>query len=241
MVCVSAKDVVVDFPVFQGGQRSLKTSLVKAAIGGSLRTAGRQGLVVRALDGVNFNFEEGDRVGLVGHNGSGKSTLLRVIAGAYEPVQGSLIVRGSVSSMLSITLGLDVEATGSENIYLLGAIMGRSRGEMREVFDDICNFAELGEFVYLPVRTYSHGMLMRLAFAVATCAPADIVLMDEWLSVGDEDFASKAQARLSAILDNAKIMFLASHNEQLVRQNCNWLMRLAHGRITALEPIGRSN
>jgi lipopolysaccharide transport system ATP-binding protein len=119
-------------------------------------------------------------------------------------------------------------------------VMGRTRQQINECLDDICNFAELGEFVYLPVRTYSSGMLVRLAFAVATSTPADIVLMDEWLSVGDEAFALKAEARLRAILDKAKILFLASHSEDLVRRNCNWIMRLAHGKMVSMEAINGS-
>lgn len=237
MTSITARNIVVDFPVYGAEHRSLKTSLLRAAIGGAFAPDSSDGVVVRALDDISFEFKEGDRVGLVGHNGSGKSTLLRVIAGAYEPVRGAIDVRGTIASMLSITLGLDLEATGYENIFLLGAIMGRSRQQMRECFEDICNFAELGEFVYLPVRTYSQGMLMRLAFAVATSTPADIVLMDEWLSVGDESFAVKAQARIGTLLENAKILFLASHSEELVRRNCNWLLRLAHGRLASLEAI----
>ena len=139
--------------------------------------------------------------------------------------------------MLNVFLGIDHEATGYENIFLLGAVMGQSRQRMRERLDDICSFAELGEFIYIPVRTYSSGMIMRLAFAVATSTPADIVLMDEWLSVGDHDFAQKAQARLAAMLDNAKILFLASHNEDLIRRNCNWVLRLEHGKMAALDAI----
>ena len=238
MSSVIAQDVVVDFPVYGTAHRSLKTSVLRAATGGAFAPDGNDRVVVRALDGLTFNFHEGDRVGLVGHNGSGKSTLLRVVAGAYEPVSGSIAVQGTVTSMLSITLGIDYEATGYENIFLLGAVMGQSRQQMRERLDDICSFAELGEFIYIPLRTYSSGMVMRLAFAVVTSTPADIVLMDEWLSVGDQDFAQKAQARLGAMLDSAKIFFLASHNETLVRKNCNWVLRLEHGKMAALEAIG---
>ena len=238
MSSVVAKDIVVDFPVYGTGHRSFKSTVIRAATGGALAQAGNDRVVVRALDGLSFKFKEGDRVGLLGHNGSGKSTLLRVVAGAYEPVSGSISVQGTITSMLTITLGIDYEATGYENIFLLGAVMGQSRQQMRERLDDICNFAELGEFIYIPLRTYSSGMVMRLAFAVATSTPADIVLMDEWLSVGDQDFVQKAQARLGAMLDSARMFFLASHNEDLIRRNCNWLLRLEHGKMAALEPIG---
>jgi lipopolysaccharide transport system ATP-binding protein len=238
MASIVAEGVVVDFPIYGTAHRSLKTSVLRAALGGVFAPDGGGDIVVRALDGLTFAFAAGDRVGLLGHNGSGKSTLLRVIAGAYEPVHGRMKVEGRIASMLSITLGMDYEATGQENIFLLGAVMGRSRQQMRACMDDICGFAELGDFIHLPVRTYSSGMTMRLAFAVATSMPADIVLMDEWLSVGDEDFAQKGQARLSALLDKAKILFLASHSEALVRDNCNWVMRLSHGKVASLEAIG---
>jgi lipopolysaccharide transport system ATP-binding protein len=237
MSAVIAQDMVVDFPVYGTAHRSIKTAVLRAATGGAFAPDGHDRLVVRALDGLAFKFQEGDRVGLLGHNGSGKTTLLRVIAGAYEPVRGSMEVHGKVASMLSITLGIDYEATGYENIFLLGAVMGQSRQQMRARMEDICGFAELGEFIHIPVRTYSSGMIMRLAFAVATSTPADIVLMDEWLSVGDEDFAHKAQARLVSLLDQAKILFLASNSEELIRRNCNWVLRLEHGKKVSLDAI----
>lgn len=241
MPSVIAKDVVVDFPIYGTRHRSFKSTVLRAATGGSLVRAGNDRVVVRALDGLNFNFQEGDRVGLLGHNGSGKSTLLRVVAGAYEPVRGIISVQGTITSMLSITLGIDYEATGYENIFLLGAVMGQSKQQMHGRLDDICSFAELGEFIYMPVRTYSAGMVMRLAFAIATSTPADIVLMDEWLNVRDQDFARKAQARLGAMLDSAKIFILASHDENLVRKNCNWVLRLEHGKMVSLERVGENS
>jgi lipopolysaccharide transport system ATP-binding protein len=237
MASIVAENVVVDYPVYGTAHRSLKTSVLRAATGGAFASDGGDGIVVRALDGITFSFKEGDRVGLLGHNGSGKSTLLRVVAGAYEPVRGRMEVRGDIVSMLSIQLGIDYEASGYENTFLLGAVMGQSRQRMRERVDDIRGFSELGEFFYLPVRTYSSGMVMRLAFAVATSMPADIVLMDEWLSVGDQGFAQKAQARLAALLDSAKILLLASHSEELIRRNCNWVLRLEHGKMVSLDAI----
>ena len=238
MSSVIAKNLIVDFPIYGRSQRAIKTSVFRAATGGAFASDSHDRKVVRALDSLTFEFHEGDRVGLLGHNGSGKSTLLRVVAGAYEPVRGTIEVQGEVTSMLSITLGIDYEATGHENIFLLGSVMGQSRQQMRERLDDICGFAELGEFMHIPVRTYSSGMVMRLAFAVATSTSADIVLMDEWLSVGDQDFSLKAQVRLGNLLDKAKILFLASHSEALVRQNCNWILRLEHGKMASLEKIG---
>lgn len=231
MAQVIARDIVVDFPIYGAKSRSLKNAVIRTATGGLFaRDAGEQ-IVVRALNDVSFDLTEGDRLGVVGHNGSGKSTLLRVIVGAYEPVSGSIRVSGRISSMLSISLGMDPEATGYENIFLRGAIMGLMPWEIGAMVDEIVSFSELGAYIDMPVRTYSSGMAMRLAFAISTSISADIILMDEWLSAGDASFAEKAQQRLRTLLSQAKILVLASHDEKLIRSNCNKLMRLDHGAV----------
>jgi len=139
--------------------------------------------------------------------------------------------------MLAIMLGMDMEATGLENIYMRGVVMGMRPREMEPLVGDICEFSELGDYIDMPVRTYSSGMAMRLAFAISTSVPADIILMDEWLSVGDAEFATKAQARLNGLIEQAKILVIASHNESLIRSNCNRVLCLDHGRVT--EHIGK--
>jgi lipopolysaccharide transport system ATP-binding protein len=194
-------------------------------------------VVVKALSGVSFELREGDRVGLVGHNGSGKSTLLRVLAGVYERVSGAVEVEGRVASMLNISLGLDYEAIGYENIFIRAAIMGVTPRQLSPMVDHIVAFSGLGDYVYMPMRTYSSGMAVRLAFAVSTCVTADILLMDEWLAVGDDAFREKAQERLQALIGKAKILVLASHDISLVRANCNKLLRLSHGGIEAIEDL----
>jgi lipopolysaccharide transport system ATP-binding protein len=228
---IRAANLVVEFPVYGASSRSFRKTMLRAATGGTLFTDDAHRVVVRALDGVSFEFREGERVGLVGHNGSGKTTLLRVLAGAYEPVSGTLEARGSVMSMLSITLGMDPDATGRENIVLRGIVMGRERKEIDGLVDDIAGFAELGDYIDMPLRTYSSGMAMRLAFAISTSIRSDIVLMDEWLSVGDADFATRAQERLRSLIGEARILVLASHDRGLLERNCNRLLRLEHGRI----------
>ena len=187
---------------------------------------------------MSFEFREGDRVGITGHNGSGKSTLLRVLAGVYEPVSGKLTVQGRIASMLSIALGMDGEATGYENIFICGAVLGERPKHMSRVVDEIVEFCELGDYLEMPVRTYSTGMYMRLAFAISTSIPADIILMDEWLSVGDAAFAEKAQARLNKMLEQAKILVLASHSPDLVKQTCNKVIVLDHGSIVSETACG---
>ncbi len=227
---IQATDLTVDFPIYEANARSFKSAVLRTATGGVLsKESGR--VTIRALDRLNFEMKEGDRIGLVGHNGSGKSTLLRVIAGVYEPTGGAIAVEGKIASMLNIWLGMNMDASGLENIYLRARVLGMSIPEIDRVVDEICEFAELGDFIHMPLRTYSSGMQMRLAFAVSTSVAADIVLMDEWLSVGDADFAVKAQERLKEMLGRTKIMIVASHNEDMVRKSCNKILRLEHGKI----------
>ena len=229
MAHVSANGIVVEFPIYGAKSRSLKSTVLHAATGGRLATDAHEHVIIRALNGLSFEFREGDRVGVVGHNGSGKSTLLRVLVGAFEPVRGSIETAGRVASMLSLTLGIDVEATGYENVFVRGAIMGLKRKQIEAVVDEICEFSGLGDYIQMPMRTYSSGMYMRLAFAISTSVAADIVVMDEWLSAGDHSFAEKAQSRLANLVDQAKILVLASHDEQLIRKNCNKILQLDHG------------
>lgn len=233
MATISARNLVVEFPVFGSRNRSLKHAVMRTATGGRLSSDSANHVVVRALDDVSFNFEEGDRVGLVGHNGSGKSTLLRVLSGAYKPLAGSLEVRGKIGSMISITLGMDFEASGYENILLRGTLMGFRRREIEDITQDVIEFADLGDYIHMPMRTYSSGMAMRLAFALATAGSAEIVLMDEWLSAGDTTFAEKANQRLLQKISKAKILILASHDLDLIKRHCNKILRLEHGRIVS--------
>lgn len=236
MSVISARDLTVDFPIFgMTGNRSIKKSLINIATGGKLAKDASNRVSVRALDGLTFEFEDGDRVGLVGHNGSGKSTLLQVLAGIYEPTAGHLAVNGRVTSMLGITLGMDNDSTGLDNIYLRGRFMGLSKAQTDELVDGIAEFAGIGDFLELPMRTYSSGMAMRLAFAVATSVDADIILMDEWLSVGDFDFVVKAKERLTEMVDKARLVVIASHDHGLIADQCNLVFHLEHGKIVSMD------
>ena len=232
MTIIKAENLTVDFPIYGSTtNRSLKKSLIHAATGGRLAKDTAKRVLVRALDGLDFEFHEGDRVGLTGHNGSGKSTLLQVLAGIYEPTSGNLQVQGKITSMLGITLGMDADVTGLENIYLRGRLVGLSRNQIASQVDDIADFAGLGEYLHLPMRTYSSGMLMRLAFAIATCTQADIILMDEWLSVGDADFVMKAKDRLTDLINKARLVVIASHDHAMIKDQCNIVLKLEHGRL----------
>ena len=193
--------------------------------------------MVTALNQLNFSFGDGDRIGLVGHNGSGKTTLLRVLSGIYSPTRGSLKLKGRVASLLDVSSGVDPDATGFENIYLRGIMNGFKPSRIKDKIDEIADFTELGEYLNLPVRTYSSGMMLRLTFAISTSIEADILIMDEWLSVGDADFQSKAAERLKRLVDNASILIIASHSHELIQNVCNRLISLEHGHIMADEPI----
>lgn len=234
---IVVKDVYVEFPVYEARGRSLKNAVLRAATGGLIARDAAQHVVVRALNGISLQLGDGDRVGLVGNNGSGKSTLLRVLAGAYEPVRGSVEVDGRIASMLNIWLGMDQEATGYENIFMRGVVMGFKPRQIEALVDQITAFSELGDYIDMPMRTYSSGMAMRLAFAISTSVSADILLMDEWLSVGDQEFEAKAKARLNELVGQAKILVLASHNESMIRENCNKIVRLSHGEIAGIESV----
>jgi lipopolysaccharide transport system ATP-binding protein len=238
MASIVARDVRVDYPILQSTDRSLKRRFVNAATGGRIAPGGGDQMLVAAIDGISFSIEPGERVALVGHNGSGKTTLLRAIAGAYEPSGGSLEVTGTISSFIDISIGFDADATGIENVYLRGFVMGMTRRDLAARLPDIREFSGLGDYLELPLRTYSTGMLLRLAFAVATSLERDIVLMDEWLSVGDADFAARAQGRLREFVDRTSILVLATHSEDFAERFCNRRIELQQGRVVRDERIG---
>lgn len=229
---IAAQNVVVEYPIYNATSRSLKQTVLRAAAGGSIRGDDRGHVVVRALDNASFEIFDGDRVGIVGHNGAGKTTLLRVLAGVYEPVSGLVEINGRVSALLDLSSGMDNEATGYENIFLRGILMGLTPGQVATRVDEIAQFSGLGDYLAMPMRTYSSGMLMRLAFSVSTCIEPDILLMDEWLSVGDAEFVDKAERRLDALINKASVLVLASHSEDLVHRVCNKVLRMDHGRAT---------
>ena len=199
---------------------------------GSFMGSNEQGhIVVRALQNIFLELREGDRLGVVGHNGAGKSTLLRVISGVYEPTSGIIKVRGRITNLIDINIGMDGESTGIENIYLRGALLGFKRAWLSRKVKDIVEFAGLGDFIDMPLRTYSTGMQLRLAFSIATMQQPDILVMDEWLTVGDADFQQKAQHRLQEIVNKSSILVIATHSLALVEKVCNRMIRLERGAL----------
>jgi len=234
---IVARNIFVEFPIYENSHRSLKKAVLNLTTGGKIgQDAGRHA-IVKAIDDLSFDFVEGDRVGLVGHNGSGKTTLLRTLSGVYAPVRGELRVRGKIASLLDVSMGLDPDATGFENIYLRGILDGLKPARIRSKIDEIADFSELGDYLNLPVRTYSSGMMLRLAFAISTSVEADILIMDEWLSVGDADFSVKAAQRLEGLVGKAAVLVVASHDPALVARVCNRRIMMEHGRMISDEPV----
>ena len=233
MAEVTLENVNVEFPVYDARGKMLMTSIIsKYLVGGKIhRDEKHHTPAVMALEDINLSLREGDRLAITGHNGAGKTTLLRTMLGSYQPTSGKTTVRGKIISMVGINLGFDNEASGYENVFIRGAIMGFPKRQMLQYLDDIREFSELGDYLHLPVRTYSSGMLMRLAFSIATTVPAEIILLDEWLSVGDASFSQKANQRLADFVARAKILVLATHNAELANKVCNTFIEMSGGRI----------
>ena len=231
MAFIKLSNVCVDFPVFNAASRSLKNHVLSVASGGAINRRSDGHVVVRGLDDVSMTLRKGDRVGLIGHNGAGKTTLLRVLSGIYYPTSGSAEIDGDCVSLININLGIDPEATGRENIKLRATMMGMKPEELRENFDRIADFTGLGDFLDMPFRTYSAGMQLRVAFAASTAISPEILVMDEWLSTGDEDFREKSNRRLHEIVESTEILILASHSKELLLENCNRVIWMEHGRV----------
>jgi ABC-2 type transport system ATP-binding protein len=224
------RNVSVNFPVLSFRDRSLRSRFVNAV---ALRREAPRPHIVTALNDVSLDIRAGDRVAIVGANGAGKTTLLRVLAGIYHPTAGSVDVLGRCLSLFDLSAGFDEEATGYENIMRRGLVIGARRTEIEARRAEIAEFTELGDRLDLPLRTYSSGMMLRLIFAVATAVEGEIVLLDEWIGVGDQQFRKKARQRLDEIVARAGILVLASHDIDLIKSTCNRAILLQEGRITA--------
>ncbi len=238
MTSFVADDISLAFPLYSKAQQ-------QAAAGDQhddriIISPTGQILAVKALSNVSFSLKSGDRLALIGRNGSGKTSLLQVLAGIIPPDSGRVIMTGKPTSLININLGMRQEATGHYNITLRGLAVGRRRREIEEKRPEIAEFSELGEFLDMPVETYSAGMRMRLNFAIATAFDPEILLLDEWLSAGDTAFRAKATLRMQAFAAKAGIMVLASHSQKLLLDNCNVAIWLEDGRVResgSVEPI----
>jgi lipopolysaccharide transport system ATP-binding protein len=232
MAKLSISNVSISFPLYHGESRSLKKTMFAAA-SGRLGEDRKHRLVVEALRNVSFSLATGDRLGLVGSNGAGKTTLLRTMAGIYEPVVGQVRFTGAVTALLDPGQGMNSELTGRENIRLRGLFNGMKEAQILDLQDNVASFAGLGDFLELPVRTYSSGMVVRLGFALATAIKPQILLMDEWILAGDAAFLDKAKHRLETMVRGAEILVLSSHSADIILQWCNRVIWMDGGEIRA--------
>lgn len=223
MATIKLHEVSVEIPIYSNHNRSIKNSFLKKLTKDKVLPHS-----VMALNNITLDLKDGDRLGVIGPNGAGKSTLLRTLAGVFLPTSGTIEVKGRVASLIDISLGMDGEATGYENIRMRGIMLGLSLKQIRSMEDEIADFSGLGDFLHIPIRTYSTGMQMRLGFAVSTAIEADIILMDEWLSVGDSDFLVKAEKRLHDYIKKSSILVIASHNQNTIKNICNMTLNLSH-------------
>ena len=241
MAVVDAAGLAIEFPLYHHNARSLKQRLLASS---PLRLKKDQDnrIVVAALRDLSFTVGNGERVALVGPNGAGKTTLLRTIAGVYEPVAGQLRVEGEIGSLIDPAAGMDPLLTGRENVVLRALYRGLTEADGRALAEEVAGFAGLAEFFDVPIRGYSAGMNVRLAFAMATAMTPEILLMDEWFLAGDAEFMKKAEARLARLVTDAEILIIATHSENIIRKWCTRAIRLEGGRImqdgTVTEVLG---
>ncbi|MGA6203743.1 ABC transporter ATP-binding protein [Nocardia testacea] len=229
-VSIETRNAWVEFPIFDAKSRSLKKAFLGKA-GGSIGRNQSDVVVVEALRDINLSLKEGDRVGLVGHNGAGKSTLLRLLSGIYEPSRGSARIRGRVAPVFDLGVGMDPEISGYENIIIRGLFLGQTRKQMLAKIDEIADFTELGEYLSMPLRTYSTGMRVRLAMGVVTSIDPEILLLDEGIGAVDAEFMKKARIRLQELVARSGILVFASHSNEFLAQLCDTAMWIDHGQV----------
>lgn len=239
MATIDLAGVTVRFPVYGSGLRfGALRSGIGAAVGGAIRRDSRGPVFVEALRDVSLSLARGARVGLIGHNGSGKSTLLHLVAGIYEPCAGRIAVRGRVFSLFDPMLGMSLDCNGRDNVVLRGIYLGLKPREAKARIAEIAEFCELGAYMDLPLKAWSTGMQLRLAFAIATAFDPEILLLDEQFLMGDAAFREKAEKRLERFVDRAGIVIQASHSEELIRKTCSTAILLDHGRLAAMGETG---
>ena len=240
MAYIKLNQVSVEFPIYSHNSLSIKKNFIRLATGGRIMRDATHRVVVRSLNNISLHIQHGDRVGLIGHNGAGKSTMLRLLAGIYEPTLGSMDSVGKISTMLDIMHGIESESTGFENIEMRGLMLGLSKAEIREKIAEIAEFTELGDYLKMPVRTYSSGMMVRLAFSISTCVQPDILLIDEVFGTGDSNFADKARQKMLELVSNSRIVVFASHAPKLIQEFCNKVMVLDAGQLAYFGPIAEA-
>jgi lipopolysaccharide transport system ATP-binding protein len=234
MALIELKNVDLTFHVRTYGRITFKEWVLK----GMFRRRASSIMEVRALEDINLRIGDGDRVGIIGHNGAGKSTLLRVLAGVYQPTSGRRVVVGKIASLFEIALGFEMDANGWENIAFRSYFQGETPRTLRGKVDQIAEFSELGEFLNMPLRYYSAGMLLRLAFSIATTVEPEILIVDEVLSAGDLAFQCKARTRIEQLLNDARLVVMVSHDLNSISNLCERVMWLDHGRMRQFGAAG---
>jgi len=233
---IETQNAWVEFPIFDAKTRSLKKAFLGKA-GGSIGRNSSNVVVVEALRDITMSLEMGDRVGLVGHNGAGKSTLLRLLSGIYEPTRGVATVHGRVAPVFDLGVGMDPEISGFENIIIRGLFLGQTRKQMLAKVDEIAEFTELGDYLSMPLRTYSTGMRVRLAMVVVTSIDPEILLLDEGIGAVDAEFLAKARLRLNELVERSGILVFASHSDEFLADLCDTAIWLEHGTIREHGPL----
>jgi len=226
---VKAENIGLDIPLYQPGSQQLLSNPKKLLA--DLYTGRTKRQMRTILNDVSFTLYAGDRLGLIGSNGAGKSTLLRVIASVYYQTQGELTVNGTIKGLFNISLGMSMEGTGYENIYLRGLQMGLKIQQVKYLIPQVIEFSELAEHINKPINTYSTGMLLRLAFAISTMIEPDILVLDEWIGAGDARFRNKAQKRMESLVDKSRGLILASHSNALMKRLCTKAIVLDEGEV----------
>lgn len=225
---IKVDDVSMNFRMYKNKMDSFKEYCI------SLIKGGIQYSNFSAVDSISFEVYKGERLGIIGHNGAGKSTLLKIIAGVMKPTKGNVIVNGTIAPLLELGAGFDGDFTGSENIYINGAILGKNKKELDNAYNEIVSFADLGEFLHMPIRNYSSGMRAKLGFSIATSINPDILILDEILGVGDQTFRKKSSTKMMEMINDGKTVIMVSHSIGQIKNLCDRVLWLQQGKIKAL-------
>lgn len=232
MPSIKLENVSLNYPLYDTVSRSLTRSLTRSIpVGGQIKQDTDQRTSILAIDDLTVTLQEGDRVALLGHNGAGKTSLLKVLAGFYEPTSGAIQREGKVAALLNLMAGMEPNISGYENILLCGMLHGLSRRQVLQRIDDIAEFSELGSYLDMPLRLYSQGMMLRLAFSICTSVDSEILLLDEWVGAGDQAFIQKAGERMAKMVYRSSILVFATHSIEVAQRFCNKAMYLEHGKL----------
>ncbi len=233
MTNIILKNVYLNYPVFSSDSRSFKKNVLNKIKSEKFKENKSDILHVQALKNINMEINEGDKIGIYGNNGSGKSSLLKIISGIYYPSNGTVNVEGSINSLISLNAGFNENLTGKENSIFKLKLLGLKKNEIDDKLDEIKNFSGLNEFFFLPIKTYSSGMLLRLSFSLSILCPHDILIMDEWLSVGDDKFQQQALSKINEIIQKSKVLIIASQSKDILENLCNKIITLEDGIIVS--------